>query len=107
MDQVIETTINRYSKTTGGLKGKTEDPDACEKWGRLSHYMCALKEHLDYKIGKKRSFQHAELGTRRMKRDESDVQKIVDILTLWVPKLYSPCQPLINICNGRPALIQN
>ena len=31
MDQIVETTINGFSKSTGGIGGKTEDPAACEK----------------------------------------------------------------------------
>ena len=30
-DQMIETTINRFSKSTGGILGKTEDKSACER----------------------------------------------------------------------------
>ena len=43
-DQVIETTINRYSKSTGGLTGKTEDTDFSERWARSfkSVYECTI-----------------------------------------------------------------
>ena len=34
-DQIIETTINRSSKSTGGLSGKTEYVGASEKWMRI------------------------------------------------------------------------
>ena len=44
MDQLIETTINRFSKSTGGIAGKTEDPGACEKWTRLNHYLCVAQK---------------------------------------------------------------
>ena len=54
MDQIIETTINRFSKSIGGIVGKTEDAAFCEKWGRLNPYLCALKDHMDKKIGKER-----------------------------------------------------
>ena len=46
-DQIIETTINRSSKSTGGLFGKTENVGASEKWMRINHIMAALREHLD------------------------------------------------------------
>ena len=46
-DQVIETTINRSSKATGGLSGKTENYGASERWMRINHIMAALRETLD------------------------------------------------------------
>ena len=62
-DQLIETTINRFSKSVDGILGKTEDVGACEKWVRLNQYMCALKEHLDKKVRRNTSWNgHVELG---------------------------------------------
>ena len=45
MDQVIETTINRWSKEVGGISGITENDGASERWIRINHFMSALKEH--------------------------------------------------------------
>ena len=53
IDQIIEMTINRFSKSTGGIGGKTEDDGASEKWIRLNHYLSALKEHMNKKLRKK------------------------------------------------------
>ena len=106
MDQIMETTINRFSKSTGGVVGKTEDPGACEKWARINHYLCALKEHMHKKVGKNRNFQHIELGKRRMEKDKTDVEAIVCIFKTWVPNIYSDTQPLINISKGSPATPQ-
>ena len=104
MDQTIETTINRFSKSTGGIQGKTEDEASCRKWVRLNHILCAVKEHMDKKIGKKKTInKHIELGARRMEKDESDVESIVNTINSWIPKLYSEDQPLINLSNGKPA----
>ena len=50
MDQVIESTINRFSKSVGWLTGKTKNVGAADKWVRLNHYLCALKEHMNEKI---------------------------------------------------------
>ena len=102
-DQIIETTINRFSKSTGGLMGKTEDKDASEKWCRLNPYMTAIKEHMDSKVEHRRTGAHIELGTRRKKKDESDVALVVGTLDAWVPELYSKDKPLTNISNGVPA----
>ena len=103
MDQIIEMTINRFSKSTGGISGKTEDAGASEKWGRLNHYLCALKEHMKKKTRTNRKDRHVELGQKRSKKDEKDVENIMEILELWVPNIYSEDQPLINIATGVPA----
>ena len=46
-DQIIERTITRASKDTGGLSGKTENAGASERWMRINHLMAALREKLD------------------------------------------------------------
>ena len=109
-DQMIESTINRFSKSTGGILGKTEDNSACERWIRLNPYMCALKEHMDLKIHNQKKEIHIELGARRKKKDESDVVSVIETLDAWVPDLYSKDKPLMNISNGVKAseeLIEN
>ena len=66
MDQFIEVTVNRFSKETWGLIRITENTGASERWMRINHYMCALKECLDRKIKRRKSTTHVELGERRM-----------------------------------------
>ena len=101
MDQMIETTINRFSKSIGGIVGKTDDAGACEKWGRLNPYLCALKDHMDKKIGKQRGFEkHIEFGKRRFEKDKRNVEAIITVTKAWVPDIFSDNQPLINISNG-------
>jgi hypothetical protein len=39
--------INRFSKETGELSGKTENIGASDRWVRINHYMAALKEDLE------------------------------------------------------------
>ena len=53
-DQVIETTINRASKDTGGLSGKTENVDPTERWMPINHLRAALREKLD-QVARKRT----------------------------------------------------
>ena len=101
MNQMIETTINRFSKSIGGIVGKTDDAGACEKWGRLNPYLCALKDHMDKKIGKQRGFEkHIEFGKRRFEKDKRNVEAIITVTKAWVPDIFSDNQPLINISNG-------
>ena len=100
MDQIIEMTINRFSKETGGLSGQTENKGGSERWMRINHYIAALKQHLETKVRKAKNSSHLELGSKRMQKDEADVQRIVEGLNSWIPELWSQQQPLVNICNG-------
>ena len=80
-DQVIEMTINRSSKDTGGLSGKTENVGASERWMRINHIMAALREHLDALIKTRSWNKHVDLGRKRMLSDENDVATLSDCLT--------------------------
>ena len=46
-DQIIEMTINRQSKDTGGLSGKIENVGASMRWTRINHIMAALRGYLN------------------------------------------------------------
>ena len=42
MNLVIEMTINRSSKESSGLTGKTKNPEACARWIKVNHFLVAL-----------------------------------------------------------------
>ena len=50
MDQHIESTVNRFSKTVGGLSGKTENIGASNKWVRLKSLYGSFKRAYEFKI---------------------------------------------------------
>ena len=102
-DQIMETTINRSSKGTSGLSRKTENIGACEKCMRLNHIMCALREHLDSIIRKRATSKHINYGKKRSLNDEKDVTMLSETLTNWVPNLWTPYQPLVNLVTGKEA----
>ena len=102
-DQIMETTINRSSKGTSGLSRKTENIGACEKCMRLNHIMCALREHLDSIIRKRATSKHINYGKKRLLNDEKDVTMLSETLTNWVPNLWTPYQPLVNLVTGKEA----
>lgn len=103
MDQIIEMTINRLSKETGGLSGQTENVGTSERWMRMTHYLAALKHHLEVKIEKTIKPVHVELGKTRMEKDEAAVQRVVEGLHAWMPHIWSPTQPLVNMCTCEKA----
>ena len=57
-DQVIGMAINRVSKDTGGLSGKSENAGASERWMRINHLMVALREKLVQVTRKRTSSGH-------------------------------------------------
>ena len=97
MNQVIEMTINRSSKITLGLTVKTENPGACARWIKINRFLVVLREHQNKILRKNRNERHIYLGEKRILKDESEFQMLLQILETWVPNLWEHNQPLINI----------
>ena len=72
MDQIIEMTVNRFLKETGGLSGNTENVGASQRWMGVNHYLAALRQHLVERT-KGTKAKHVELGSKRMQQDEGAV----------------------------------
>ena len=62
-----------------------------------------MRQHLNVTTSKKRINNHVEFGKKRIEKDESDVQAIMQGIVSWIPNIWSPNQPLINIYTGVPA----
>ena len=103
INQMIEMTINRSSKETGGLSGKSENVGATERRGRIHHHMVAMRERLNKKIKKNTKHVNVELGKSRMERDERDVLMILSCVRNWVPNLWQPDQKITNIATRKIA----
>ena len=56
-----------------------------------------LREHQNKILRKNRNERHIELGEKRILKDESEVQMLIQMLETWVPNLWEDNQPLINI----------
>ena len=72
-DQIIETIINRSSKSTGGLSGKTENIESSGKWMQINHIMAALREHLESVIRKSIGSKNTDCAMKRFLGDKNDV----------------------------------
>ncbi|KAJ8364405.1 hypothetical protein SKAU_G00132360 [Synaphobranchus kaupii] len=97
-DLVIETTLMRSLKTTGGMthgSGMSEKQRALWTMSRpiTAEYNIAMQEftNLSYTT----SEQHKDLTEARMKRDAADLEKISSKLAIWSP--FSPDSSLRNI----------
>ena len=100
MDQIIETTINRFSKETGGLSEITANKGASERWVRINPYIAALREHLNVKLNKNKKTDDIEMGCFRKEKDEEDVKNIGLGISDWVPDISDPKQPIVKINDG-------
>ena len=100
MDQIIETTINRFSKETGGLSEITANKGASERWVRINPYIAALREHLNVKLNKNKKTYDIEMGCIRKEKDEEDVKNIGLGISDWVPDISDPKQPIVKINDG-------
>jgi len=89
VDQTIEETVNKDTQTPGGTKGFSLKPGAVSKYYLTSEYRSAYLRQLREMVGRGDShFNHPDLQLPRIKRDEADVQSIIDILeNCWVNPL--------------------
>lgn len=83
-DQALEH-INRIGKVAGGLVGITKTDSALDRWSltytERAHLADSTYKMLGVRIDPE-GWEHVESGATRLKRDEEDVQKLVDELTL-------------------------
>jgi len=87
-DMALEQSINLDSKSSGGIIGITQKPDALARWFLTSHERAAITTATKELCGmgdNGRVGSHKEAGCQRLKKDESDVQKLVstglDVMT--------------------------
>ena len=106
----LEQSVNRDSKTRGGIVGITQRPGALERWFLTAHERAAVTSATKDLCGIADSEQvwtHKEGGTKRLKRDEEDVKKLMatinDIMTNPFDMERSDdgeTTPLINLATG-------
>ena len=84
----LEQSINLDSKSSGGIIGITQKPDALARWFLTSHERTAITTTTEKLCGigdNDRVGSHKEVGSQRLKKDESNVQKLVstvlDVMT--------------------------
>jgi len=81
-DQTIEETVNRDTQTPGGTKGFSKKQGTLQRFYLLSH---TRSNHLRAIRQMTRTsdphFSHPDLSQRRIRRDENDVNNIINLLT--------------------------
>lgn len=109
-DMALEQSINLDTKSKGGLVGMTKNDDAVNRWFLTSHERAAITRSMkemcnleDDRVG-----SHKESSTKRITRDEKDVESLVQRFTsdmMMNPFTLSDeesadTEPLINIATG-------
>ena len=80
VDQAIEQTVNRHSKTKGGIIGFSCQPGAVQQWIVIAHQRAEITESALDMAGLSSSSvvsSHKEAATSRLQKDEQAVQKVL------------------------------
>lgn len=105
-DMALEQSVNRDSKTKGGIVGISQKEGALEKWFLTAHERAAVttttKEMCGVRTDGTMSV-HKERDSLRMKRDEDDVKKLVSTLESVMVNPFEghdTTLPLSNLATG-------
>ena len=82
-DQTIEETVNRSSKIPGGIVGKSTNTQAVCQWVETAADRSQITENVRDMAGLKNedlSWTHKEGTPARIKRDESDIRKVLEVV---------------------------
>ena len=106
-DMALEQTVNRDSKTKGGIVGVTGMEGTRDRWALTAHMMAAATASFKVMSGTSASSScHKELGSQRIERDENDVNNIIQCIETKLVNPFDISQyegekmPLINIATG-------
>ena len=102
VDQAVEQTINRDTKTSGGIIGFSLRPGAVERWMLTSHLRAAFTRSCKNLAGMTASEcgpLHQDLRQPAIKSSEEAVQSIVAYLQCSTNP-FSPSTSLINLTSG-------
>lgn len=109
-DMALEQSINLDSKTSGGIVGISKRPGALERWFLTWHERAAIATAMKEMCGlhdSDRVGTHREGASKRVERDEADIQKLIRIITSGM--MTDPfsldedehcVSPLVNIATG-------
>lgn len=104
VDQTIEQTLNRDSKTSGGIVGISLNQGAVQRWVLTAHDRARTLQICRKMAGMydAQNQHHKETSSSRLKRDEGDVKKVMDTIESWVNpyETKNTTDSLINIASG-------
>ena len=104
VDQAIEQTLNRDSRTSGGIVGISLNQGAVQRWALTAHDKARTLKICRKMAGMydAQNQHHKETSSPRLKKDEGDVKKVMDILESWANpyETKNTTDSLINIASG-------
>jgi hypothetical protein len=107
IDQTIEQTINRDTKSKGGIIGFSVNKGAVQRWLLTSHERAAITQACREMTGLCLSNNEdvvKEMGKARMAVDEKDVKKVQSILHNWInPFTSSDTEDISHLASGLTA----
>ena len=101
VDYAIEQTMNRDTKSKGGIIGFSTEPAAVHRWVVTAHERAAITSacrKLANEEEKSVTHLHKDLRSSRVARDEDDVLRVIDTLTSWVNPFTQT--DLVNLSTG-------
>ena len=99
-DKVIKTTINKDTKTLGGLTGFSTKTNAVNRWTINASYRASLYSHLQEFLGANtKKYVHADLQKLRIRKDQDDITSMLSIIEECFIDPFSK-NPLLSIPNG-------
>ena len=103
-DQTIEQTANRDSKTKGGMTGFTTSKGTVNRWIWSHHARGLITRQCENMAGKEeRGAARTDLLQSRMKKDKTDVHKIVEAVNSMVNPYKYEEMDIVNITSGTVA----
>ena len=102
VDQTIEQTLNRSTKTKGGIVGFSLQRGAVQRWMVTAHSRAEFVDKcraMSTGVTQNQSQPHKEAATSRVKRDEADVKKVISTISSW-RNPFEPSDELVNLSSG-------
>ena len=108
-DQCIELTVNRDSKSSGGIIGFSLNPSAVHRWIATAHErasivaVCrefALVKNSDSAGGQQAELKPKEMSKARLKKDEEDVCSLTTTIEAWLNPFSDTRDSIVNMASG-------
>ena len=107
MDQCIEQTVNKDTKTQGGIIGFSCRPGSVQKWIATAHRRAEvtnLCRGFAGLVDDEGSCKHKETTSKRLQKDEADVLHALNVLHSWqnpfALSLDEPDASIVNLSSG-------
>jgi len=104
VDQTIEETVNKDTKSPGGIKGFSRNFSAVKRHYITSDLKSNCLKQLRILTKVKRQGVHADLTPGRIMKDEHDVQKVIELLnSSWIDPFSDEKLDIISLSSGKTA----